>query len=199
VSADHVAAAIERIKSDPEFAAAVLREPEAVLAQDYDLEPNEWKAIHYGLAQDVSRAIDFVRVEWLSLADIGVGFGKSMTSAIAERATPTVIPATPVEKMSPTVIPATPVEKMSPTVIPATPVEKMSPTVIPATPVEKMSPTVIPATPVEKMSPTVIPATPVEKMSPTVIPATPVEKMSPTAIPATPRKPAKKGDAGKKG
>jgi hypothetical protein len=150
VSADHVAAAIDRIKSDPEFAAAVLREPEATLAEDYDLEPNEWKAIHYGLAQDISRAIDFLRVEWLGLVEIGEAFGKLITSTIEEKMSPTVIPATPVEKMSPTIIPATPVEKMSPTVIPATPVEKMSPTVIPATPVEKMSPTVIPATPVKK-------------------------------------------------
>lgn len=94
MSADQVAAAIERIKSDHEFASAVLREPEASLMESFDLQPNEWKAIHYGLAQDVSRAIDFSRVEWLGISEIGGAFGKVMT--------PTVIPA---EKMQPTVIP----------------------------------------------------------------------------------------------
>src|SRR5690242_9309366 len=102
MSANDVAAAIQRIKTEPEFAAAALREPEAVLSAAFNLTPNEWKAIHYGLAQDVSRAIDFSRVTWASVDEISSAFG-------AKDMGPTVIPG---EKMGPTVIPG---EKMGPT------------------------------------------------------------------------------------
>ncbi len=134
MSSEQVAAAIDRIKNDSKFAAAVLREPEATLTAEFDLEPNEWKAIHFGLAQDVSRAVDFSQVEWSSISDIRGAFHKVMT--------PTVIPA---KQMQPTVIPG---ERMQPTVIPG---ERMQPTVIPG---ERVTPKVIPG---KKMTPTVIP------------------------------------------
>jgi hypothetical protein len=108
---DDVAAAVERIKTDPEFAAAALREPEATLTAAFDLKPNEWKAIHYGLAQDVSRAIDFSRVKWLSVDEIIGAFGKHVKG-------PTVIPG---ERMTPTVIPG---ERMTPTVIPSVEIDE---------------------------------------------------------------------------
>jgi len=137
MSAEQVAAAVERIQSDPAFAAAVLREPEATLTAEFDLEPNEWRAIHHGLAQDASRAIDFSRVQWSGLRDIGTAFGN--------RTTPTVIPG---ERTIPTVIPGE--QLVIPTVIPA---QRTTPTVIPGE--QLVIPTVIPA---QRMTPTVIPA-----------------------------------------
>jgi hypothetical protein len=122
MSASEVAAAVERIRTDPDFVAAVLREPEATLTAAFELEQNEWRALHYGLCQDVSRAIDFKRLKLLGLAEIDAAFGGAAGKA-----------AKPGKKMTPTVIPG---KKMTPTVIPA---KTMTPTVIPA---KKVSPTV---------------------------------------------------------
>ena len=60
--------AIERIKSDPEFAQRAYEEPEAVLPVEYDLDPSQWQAVHRALAADVDRGDEevagFVALDW---------------------------------------------------------------------------------------------------------------------------------------
>ncbi len=52
MASDHLRAAIERIKTDPQFAQRAYEEPEAVLPIEFDLDPSQWQAVHRALAAD---------------------------------------------------------------------------------------------------------------------------------------------------
>lgn len=45
--------AVEKILADPTYARYVLENPEKALTSDFDLEPGEWRSIHWSLKQDI--------------------------------------------------------------------------------------------------------------------------------------------------
>jgi hypothetical protein len=52
MASEDMPAAVERIKTDPEFARRAYEEPEAVLPIEFDLDPSQWQAVHRALAAD---------------------------------------------------------------------------------------------------------------------------------------------------
>jgi hypothetical protein len=61
-------AAVERMKTDVDFARRAYEEPDAVLPIEYDLDPSQWQAVHRALVADVEDANE---VTGFQLADWG--------------------------------------------------------------------------------------------------------------------------------
>jgi len=50
-------ACVEKLLADPEYAKRALKEPEQTLTADHDLDPGEWRSIHWALKQDVEDSL----------------------------------------------------------------------------------------------------------------------------------------------
>jgi hypothetical protein len=68
MASEEMRAAVERIKSDPEFAQRAYEAPEAVLPIEFDLDPSQWQAVHRALAADAEAGDEdvggFVLLDW---------------------------------------------------------------------------------------------------------------------------------------
>lgn len=69
MTSEDVRAAVERIRTDPEFAQRAYEEPEAVLPLEFDLDPAQWQAVHRALAADVDAGDE--EVDGFQLLDWG--------------------------------------------------------------------------------------------------------------------------------
>jgi hypothetical protein len=54
-------AAVEKILSDPDYAAQVHANPESALTSQFDLAPEEWRSIGWSLQQDVQNSLGDVQ------------------------------------------------------------------------------------------------------------------------------------------
>jgi hypothetical protein len=71
--------AVEKILADHEFAKKVLSDPERTLTSQFDLEPGEWRSIHWALKQDVEDSVGEVSgYAGLNLSNVNLTYTKQI-------------------------------------------------------------------------------------------------------------------------